>query len=150
MRQQLRTSAVTLALLLGVGFAAAQNAPSTTPGTAQGPLHLTEDQKHAVIQGLKGEQTQSSPADAQPQVGSRAPDSTTMHQLPNDVASQVPETKTYLFVKLPDRVLLIDPESKMVAEMIMESDAMSSGPGSSDNNRSNPGTGPSGGPGTAR
>jgi hypothetical protein len=34
------------------------------------------------------------------------------------VTAQVPETKTFLFVKLPDRILLIDPDSKAVAEIV--------------------------------
>jgi hypothetical protein len=34
------------------------------------------------------------------------------------VTDQVPETKSYLFIKLPDRILLIDPDSKAVAEIV--------------------------------
>jgi hypothetical protein len=30
----------------------------------------------------------------------------------------VPETRDYLFVKLPDRILLIDPVTGMVAEIV--------------------------------
>src|ERR1700719_124424 len=90
MRRQLYASAITVTLLFGLGSAAAQNVPGPTPGGAQGPLHLTDDQKQAVMHGLKGEQTQSLPVDAHPQVGNGVPDATTMHQLPNDVASQVP------------------------------------------------------------
>lgn len=30
----------------------------------------------------------------------------------------MPETKSYLFIKLPDRILLIDPDTKTVAEIV--------------------------------
>jgi hypothetical protein len=39
--------------------------------------------------------------------------------LPSGVQAQVPEAKGMLFVKLPDRILLIDPDSQAVAEIIM-------------------------------
>jgi len=38
--------------------------------------------------------------------------------LPKARNSPAPETKTFLFVKLPDRILLIDPDSKAVAEIV--------------------------------
>jgi hypothetical protein len=42
--------------------------------------------------------------------------------MPNNVSSNVPEAKNLLFVKLPDRILLLDPETKMIAEIIVASD----------------------------
>jgi hypothetical protein len=43
----------------------------------------------------------------------------TPHGLPSDVTAQVPATKNLLFVKLPDRILLIDPDERQVAEIIL-------------------------------
>jgi hypothetical protein len=54
----------------------------------------------------------------QGEVGSKPPASLAQKSLPNDVTDQVPETKSYLFIKLPDRILLIDPDSKEVAEIV--------------------------------
>jgi hypothetical protein len=51
-------------------------------------------------------------------IGSKAPDSTTAKPLPNEVTDQVPQTKTLLFVKLPDRILIIDPSNQLVAEVV--------------------------------
>ena len=34
------------------------------------------------------------------------------------MTDQVPETKRYLFIKLPDRIVLIDPDTNMVAEIV--------------------------------
>jgi hypothetical protein len=38
--------------------------------------------------------------------------------LPNQMTSDMPQTKKLLFVKLPDRILLIDPDQQIVAEII--------------------------------
>ena len=47
--------------------------------------------------------------------------------VPNNVTAQVPETKGLLFVKLPDRVLLIDPDNKAVLEIVADSSTAGSG-----------------------
>jgi len=47
----------------------------------------------------------------------------TAQSMPSDVSNQVPEAKSLLFVKLPDRVLLIDPDSKRVSEIVMDADS---------------------------
>ena len=36
--------------------------------------------------------------------------------MPSNVTNQVPETKNLLFVKLPDRIVLIDPDNKLVTQ----------------------------------
>jgi hypothetical protein len=56
----------------------------------------------------------------------------TAQALPGNVTDQVPEAKTLLFVKPPDRVLLIDPDSKLVTEIVMEGATTGSNPNSSD------------------
>jgi hypothetical protein len=48
------------------------------------------------------------------------------HPMPGNVAADVPETKNLLFVKLPDRVLLIDPDSKAIAEILLAGDTTGS------------------------
>jgi hypothetical protein len=118
MNQLIRAGAITVAIFGSVGFAAAQNAPSGTSGAAR--ADLTARQEQMVSQGLANSPSQPAPADAQPQVGSRVPDSMSAQALPNNVIDQVPEAKNLLFVKLPDRVLLIDPDSKLVTEIVMD------------------------------
>src|SRR5258705_11845809 len=114
MRTNLRVGTLALAILGSVGCAAAQNAPSNG---AQDRLNLSQSQGQAVSQGLSSEPSQSAPG-YQGQVGSKPPGSLSQKQMPDDVTAQVPETKSYLFVKLPDRILIIDPDSKTVAEIV--------------------------------
>jgi hypothetical protein len=54
----------------------------------------------------------------------------TPHSLPGNLTAQVPAAKNLLFVKLPDRILLIDPDEQQVAEIIMnDGDASTSNSG---------------------
>lgn len=116
MRTEIRASAISLLLAASVSTAAAQ----TTSGDAQEKekLNLSSSQERSVSQGLSAERAQPS---QQGQVGSKLPDSMTARSLPDSVTQQVPETKSYLFVKLPDRILLIDPETKLIAEIVADS-----------------------------
>lgn len=127
MRQQMRTSAIVLALLASGGFAAAQS----SSGSGQSQLNLTPSQERSVGQGLAAQPSQSAPSGYEGQVGGKVPDTLSPNALPNQVTEQVPETKSYLFVKLPDRVLLIDPATQVVAEIVMLSDTTGSGGNSS-------------------
>lgn len=115
MRQQLRACVITLALCAIGSSAHAQRA-----GTAH--QDLTPAQEQAVSNGLASQPSQSAPSGYQAQVGSKVPDSLKAQQMPNNVASNVPEAKNLLFVKLPDRILLLDPETQMVAEIIVGAD----------------------------
>jgi hypothetical protein len=110
MRYVFRTSAIILALLGSVGFAAAQ-------GRATG-ANLSQSQQQAVKQGLGSEQAQTAPAGAQAQVGGKLPDSMQAAPMPSKVAADVPQAKNLLFVKLPDRIILVDPNSQLIAEII--------------------------------
>jgi hypothetical protein len=48
--------------------------------------------------------------------------------LPNDVQAQVPQAREMLFIKLPDRILLIDPGSRAVAEIVIAPSTTGSAP----------------------
>jgi hypothetical protein len=114
MRQHFFAGAIALALLGSVGLASAQN---TSPSAASDKLTLSPAQKQQIQQGLKNEHAQPQSTD-QAKVGSKAPESARAQPMPAGVASSVPATKNYLFVKFPDRILLIDPDTKLVAEII--------------------------------
>jgi hypothetical protein len=120
MRLSLRTCAIALALsLIGVGSAAAQGSPGSA-AQSKPPLNLNQSQEQAVTQGLKSEAPQAQSPAAQTPQGSKLPDSVQAKPLPNNVTQAVPETKSYLFVKFPDRVLIIDPDTKIVAEIVLD------------------------------
>ena len=63
----------------------------------------------------------------QAQVGKHVPDSMSPQAMPNNVTDQVPETKNLLFVKLPDRILLIDPDNKLVTQIVTDDNSSITG-----------------------
>ena len=136
MRHPLRACMMTLAFLGSTGLALAQ-APSTQAPPAQAPraqtpavqsplstpgaqtkLQLSQQQKQQIGQALGNEQAQAGAAGAQAQVGSKLPASMTTHPMPGSVTAQVPATKDFHFVKLQDRVLIVDPKDQMIADVI--------------------------------
>ena len=114
----------TLAVLSTGGIALAQTpAPGAAPSNGaaesiQPRLNLTQQQKQAVDRGLSGQPSQHATADLKMRVGEPLPSSMTPQDMPNSVTQQVPETKSYKFVKLPDRVLMVDPTDRSIAEII--------------------------------
>jgi hypothetical protein len=122
MRQHLRAGATAFALLATISLASAQRGQGVDQP-------LTQQQQQSVSKGLANQPTDSAPTGYQGQVGAKVPDSMTAHPMPSNVASDVPATKNLLFVKLPDRVLLIDPDSKAIAEILLAGDTTGSTPG---------------------
>jgi hypothetical protein len=123
MSKLIYAGAITLAIFGSVGIAAAQKPPGSD---------LTATQQRTVSQGLASSPSQAAPAGTQPQVGDKVPDSMTAQQLPSNVTDQVPEAKQLLFVKLPDRIILIDPDTKLVSEIVIDEVTTGSNPNSSD------------------
>jgi hypothetical protein len=108
-----------LLVVLGGTAATAQNANDTTQSNnAHGAL--TPAQQQMVSNSLSSTPSQSAPSGAQPQVGDKVPESMSAQSMPHNVVDQVPEAKELLFVKLPDRILLIDPDTKLISEIVTE------------------------------
>ena len=113
-------------VMLSTGIALAQTPNGQAPGAGprsgaeslQPPLNLTQQQKQVVNRGLSGEPSQNAPADLQTRVGEPLPSSITTQVMPKSVTEPVPETKWYEFAKLPDRVLMVDPRDRSIAEII--------------------------------
>jgi hypothetical protein len=69
--------------------------------------------------GVMSEKGRAAPSGFQAKVGAKVPQSLSLHQLPSNVASQVPAAKGYEYAKLQNNeVLLIDPKDRQVAEII--------------------------------
>jgi hypothetical protein len=115
----LYSSAIFLVILGSAGTVTAQNANDATQSNNAHP-NLNPTQQQMVSTGLASRPSQSAPSGAQPQVGDKVPDSMSAQSMPHNVGEQVPEAKQLLFVKLPDRILLIDPDTKLVSEIVTE------------------------------
>ena len=107
--------------------AAAQSADQTIGGTgavaaqSKGAPVLNEGQREQVWQAVMARATDDKlPADFQPAVGAKVPTQKKLplHPLPRPLANQVPVLKQYYYAKLPDKVVLVDPMSRKVVEVI--------------------------------
>ncbi|MDB5605515.1 MAG: hypothetical protein JWP25_2415 [Bradyrhizobium sp.] len=115
MTRLIRAGATTLAIVGNLGFACGQNA------LGEDHPELNATQQRAVNEGLANSPSQPAPSGERPKVGDKVPDSMTAQSVPDGVSDQVPELKNLLFVKLPDRIILIDPDSKLVSEVVISS-----------------------------
>jgi hypothetical protein len=127
MRHTMQTGTLVLALLGVAGLAAAQSGGSTpgqiprtqAPGgssAAHPGLALDASEQRDITQGLSREQAQQVPSGYQGQVGSKIPNSLHAQPLPSSV--QAPHAKGFFYVKLPDRVLLVDPDDQLVVQIV--------------------------------
>ncbi|WP_426437390.1 hypothetical protein [Bradyrhizobium genosp. P] len=123
--------ALSLVILGSAAAAEAQNANDAAQNDNAHP-NLNPAQQQMVSTGLASTPSQPAPSGAQPQVGDKVPDSMTAQSMPHNVAEQVPEAKQLFFVKLPDRILLIDPDTKLVSEIVTEPTTTGSTAGSPD------------------
>lgn len=143
------TGTLAFALFATAGFAAAQTAQQHTQQQGQhqteteGRLHISALKGNTITQALSKVVPQQVPG-FQGQLGSKAPEEANARPLPSDVTSEVPEAKGLLYAKLPDRIVLIDPDTKMVAEIITDMSTTGTGGGMTTGSGSPSGTSPSG------
>src|SRR5215472_12000783 len=110
-----RTSALALAFVGSVGLAAAQQRP---PPNASPPANaaddklitiaytfkmLTDDDRGAIYEALKGEPAAAVNAD----VGTKLPSGVELRPVPDEVAARVPKTRGYRYAVANGRVLLV-------------------------------------------
>jgi Protein of unknown function (DUF1236) len=109
--------------------AAAQRADQTIGGTGavaappKSAPALNDAQRQQVWKAVMARATDDKlPADFQPVVGAKVPvqKKLPLHPLPRPLVNEVPVLKQYYYAKLPDKVLLVDPISRKVVEVIVQ------------------------------
>jgi hypothetical protein len=120
-----RHAVVAAALLVGAGAASAQTtivapAPATS-GTAvviTGPVQLTPVQRQTVYRTIVRERVNPTPPTVSYEVGTRVPGYVQLYSVPESVAVEVPAVRTYKYMMVNGRVVLVDPAtSEVVAEL---------------------------------
>jgi hypothetical protein len=113
------------ALLVIVAPAAAESpAPSNTVAgkvAPKPPLKLTAEQKRRVAQAINGKDTLDKLPDGfTPAPGAQVPPQKKLpeHPLPRPLVYEIPVLKNYYYAQLADRVLIIDPMTRTVAEIV--------------------------------
>jgi hypothetical protein len=78
---------------------------------------LTDEQRRAIYDGLKGQQ----PGPAfNAEIGVELPSSVELRPVPNDVAARVAQTQNYQYAVAEDRVLLVAPTGRFVVGVFMD------------------------------
>lgn len=116
-------AAIALLLLSGsVGPAAAQ--ATTHPGAEVNPaavpdLKLSAAQKQTIYSSISNQkQKETAPPTFRAAVGAAVPSSVELQALPKTIVDLIPELKDYQYAMVANQVLLVDPKSKQVVEII--------------------------------
>ena len=120
-----RHAAIVAALLAGVGAAGAQTTvitrepvQSRTVVTTE-PLQLTPVQRQKIYRTIVSERVAPAQPTVEYRVGARIPESVQLYAVPQEVAVEVPTIRTYKYMVVNNRVVLIDPAtSEVVAEVV--------------------------------
>ena len=119
-----RHAAIAAALLAGAGAASAQTTvitrepvDSRTVVTTEA-LQLTPVQRQKVYRTIVRERVSPARPTVEYRVGTRVPENVQLYSVPQEVAVEVPAIRSYKYVVVNDRVVLIDPAtSEVVAEL---------------------------------
>ena len=123
MAKQLCQAAIVLLLLSGAVPAAAQGTPAH-PGAEVNPaavpsLKLTAAQKQTIYSSISSQkQRETAPPTFHAAVGVVVPSSVDLQPLPKTIVELIPELKDYAYAMVTNQVLLVDPKSKQVIEII--------------------------------
>ena len=126
-----RRAAILLVLLGSVGTAVAQTAPGSAP-TAPTPapraidpkagLQLTPQQRPMIFHSVSREKAKVKlpPGGVTASAGADLPPSIELYTLPDNVAAEIPNAKLYKYTVVNDQVVLVDPTSMKVVEVIRQ------------------------------
>jgi len=108
MKPYLRNGAILLALIGSVGLAAAQQS-----------IQLTPQQRSQVYQMVMKEKPAApAPAGLSLRIGAKVPVTVALSELPDSVATSMPNLRQYKFVVAQDQVALINPSTNEIVEIL--------------------------------
>ena len=121
---QFRHGAIAAVLLVGAAGASAQTTvitrepvESRTVVTTE-PLQLTPVQRQTVYRTIVRERVSPARPTVEYRVGTRVPEGVQLYSVPQEVAVEVPAIRSYKYMVVNDRIVLIDPAtSEVIAEL---------------------------------
>jgi hypothetical protein len=117
MKAQLRQGILATALLTSASVAFA-----AVPGSAsQDNLNLSSAQQKEIWQSVsKQNMKETPPVGFRATMGEVVPSSVQLHALPSEAARKVPAVTWYDYAMLQNQLILVDPKSKKIAEIIRQ------------------------------
>jgi hypothetical protein len=126
--------AITLALTGAISVPASAQAPAPTPAPTQRQdlppmrerqelptapkLNLTLEQRHTIREFIKDLKPQEAADNVQAGVGDAVPQGVNLQPMPADVGRKVPQVKSHRFFVAGHQIVLVDPSSNKVADVI--------------------------------
>jgi len=121
-----RHAAIVAAVVAGTTTASAQTTiitrepvESRTVVTTE-PLELTPVQRRTIYRTIVREQVAPAEPTVEYRVGARVPDSVRLYSVPQEVAVEVPAIRTYKYMVVNNRVVLVDPATSQVVEEVVD------------------------------
>ena len=124
MQAHVRAGLIAFVLLSATGSFAAAQTTSPVGKSEQShdlkPLNLTPTQKEAIFTAVRRSSVSVTqpPSSLSVAIGAQVPASTQIYTLPDAVVADLPELRSYRFTVVNDTLLLIDPTSMRVVEII--------------------------------
>lgn len=118
MTSHLRHGAVMLMLLGSLGVAVAQT--TSTSSTSPTVKDITQDQRTMIYSAVTKEKRPPLKVEATVAVGSELPASIELYSFPDSLLTTIPATKEYKYAMWNNLVVLVDPTSMKVVELIRQ------------------------------
>jgi hypothetical protein len=121
-----RHAAIVAAVVAGATTASAQTTvitrepvESRTVVTTE-PLELTPVQRRPIYRTIVRERVAPAEPTIEYRVGARLPDSVRLYSVPQEVAVEVPAIRSYKYMVVNNRVVLVDPATSQVVEEVVD------------------------------
>ena len=121
-----RHAAIVAAVVAGATTASAQTTiitrepvESRTVVTTE-PLELTPVQRRTIYRTIVRERVAPAEPTIEYRVGARVPDAVRLYSVPQEVAVEVPAIRSYKYMVVNNRVVLVDPATSQVVEEVVD------------------------------
>lgn len=84
------------------------------------PLELTPVQRRTIYRTIVREQVAPATPTVEYRVGARVPDTVRLYSVPREVAVEVPAIRSYKYMVVNNRVVLVDPTTSQVVEEVID------------------------------
>jgi hypothetical protein len=122
MKKSASVAVAAVLLLSGVSVASAAGYMSNRAGNSAGAsdkLDLSSAQQKSIWKDIsRHAANQSAPSGFNAAVGSAVPASVNTYPLPRQAARDVPAAKPYRYAMLQDKVLIVNPSDKKIADVV--------------------------------
>ena len=121
-----RHAVIAAAIVAGVPAANAQTTiitrepVETRTVVTSDPLWLTPVQRHRIYRTIVRERVVPAEPMIEFRVGARVPDNVRLYSVPQEVAVEVPEIRSYRYMVVNNRVVLVDPVTSQVVEEVVD------------------------------